>query len=176
MNWNLTNGNARRVSLAAVSMALALGACTTMGTGSGSTVQGDNPVSFSWTSKDGGVTGTMTATTSNGGVFTGPYLEITGTAQTQSFAPMWTGWAPGWRDWGPYGFGGLGYDATTTTYSGKAVANLMGPGSQRMRCNFNLNDPQSGMSGGGQGKCQIAGGATVDAVFGRGTSRMTRSN
>ena len=41
MNWNLSNRNARRVSLAAaVSMALVLGACTTMGTGTGSTVAG----------------------------------------------------------------------------------------------------------------------------------------
>jgi hypothetical protein len=36
-----------------------------------------------------------------------------------------------------------------------------------MRCRFDLNDPPSGMSGGGQGKCQVAGGATIDAVFPR---------
>ena len=60
MEWNRPNvGAARRVSLAAaVCMGLALGACTTMGTGTGSTSTGDQPVSFNWTSKDGGVTGT----------------------------------------------------------------------------------------------------------------------
>jgi hypothetical protein len=34
-----------------------------------------------------------------------------------------------------------------------------------MRCHFNLNDPLAGMGGGGQGQCQLAGGATVDATF-----------
>src|SRR5712664_3003717 len=140
----LNAGAAWRVSLC-VAVALALGACTTMGTGTGSTSTGDQPVSFNWTSKDGGVTGTMSATLANGGLFTGPYLEITNTAQSTSFAPMWTGWSPGWRDWGYGGFGGLGafggFDGTTTNYTGKVVANLQGPNSQRMRCSFALNDP-----------------------------------
>jgi hypothetical protein len=164
----LNAGAAWRVSLC-VAVGLALGACTTMGTGTGSTSTGDQPVSFNWTSKDGGVTGTMSATLANGGLFTGPYLEITNTAQSTSFAPMWTGWSPGWRDWGYGGFGGFGafggFDGTTTNYTGKVVANLQGPSSQRMRCSFVLNDPPSGMHGGGQGKCQVAGGATIDATF-----------
>jgi hypothetical protein len=167
----LGEGAARRVAVsAAIVMGLALGACTTMGTGEGSTVSGDQPVSFNWTSKDGGVTGTMTATLSNGSVFTGPYLEITKTAQSDQFYPMWTGWAPGWRDWGYGGFGAFPLDSTgiTTTYSGKVTANLTGPASQRMRCRFDLNDPPSGMGGGGQGKCQLASGTTVDATFPRG--------
>jgi hypothetical protein len=160
---------ARRAALsAAIVMGLSLGACTTMGTGSGSTAQGDNPVSFAWKSKDGGVTGTMTATLANGSVYTGPYLEITNTAQSDQFYPMWAGWTPGWNDWGYGGFGAFPLNGgTTTTYSGKVTANLTGPGSQRMRCRFDLNDPVAGMGGGGQGKCQIAGGATVDAVFPR---------
>lgn len=37
-----------------------------------------------------------------------------------------------------------------------------------MRCKFNLNDPLEGMGGGGHGKCEVAGGETVDAVFPRG--------
>jgi hypothetical protein len=161
-------GNAQRVSLfAAVCMGLALGACTTMGTGTGSTSTGNEPVTFNWTSKDGGVTGTMSATLADGGAFNGPYLEITNTAQSTDFYPMWTGWSPGWNEWGYGGFGGLGGfgNGTTTNYTGKVVANLQGPNSQRMRCSFVLNDPPSGMGGGGQGKCQVAGGATVDAVF-----------
>ena len=144
---------------AALSMGLALGACTTLGTGTGSTSPGDQPVSFAWKSTDGGVTGTMTATLPAGSVFTGPYLEITRTTQGSDFYPMWTGWSPYWNDWQ------FGMPSTSTTYTGKVVANLQGPSSQRMRCNFNLNDPASGMGGGGQGKCQVAGGATIDAVF-----------
>jgi hypothetical protein len=159
---------ARRVSLsAAVCMGLALAACTTMGTGSGSASSGSGPVSFNWKSKDGGVTGTMSATLSGGSVYTGPYLEITQTAQSSQFYPMWSGWTPGWNDWG-YGLPGWGYGTgNTTTYTGKVVANLQGPGSQRMRCRFDLNDPLAGMGGGGQGKCQVAGGVTVDATFPR---------
>jgi hypothetical protein len=69
---------------------------------------------------------------------------------------MWWGWSTGWADWQP---------VNTTNYSGNVVANLRGPGVQRMRCHFNLNDPLAGMGGGGQGQCQLAGGATVDATF-----------
>ena len=66
-----------------------------------------------------------------------------------------------WSDWQ------FGLNPITTTHSGKVVANLTGPDSQRMRCNFDLNNPIAGMGGGGQGKCQVAGGTTVDAVFPR---------
>jgi hypothetical protein len=170
MEWNIPNGRAaRRVSLVAmVSAGLALAACTTMGTGSGSTATGDQPVNFSWKSRDGGVTGTMSATLPGGETFTGPYLEITSTAQSTSFFPMWSGWSAGWSDWS-WGFGGpAGFqDGTTTNYTGKVVANLQGSGALRMRCRFDLNDPPAGMGGGGQGKCQVAGGATVDATFPR---------
>ena len=152
----------------AAAMGLALGACTTMGTGAGSTESGDQPVTFHWTSKDGGVTGTMSALLANGTAYNGPYLEITQTAESSQFAPMWAGWPAGWSDWG-YGFGPFAnFDNTTTTYSGKVVANLQGPAAQHMRCRFDLNDPPSGMGGGGQGKCQVAGGPTIDATFSRG--------
>ena len=166
-HWNA--GATGRLSLSAVVfMGLALGACTTLGTGQGSSSLGNQPVSFAWTSKDGGVTGTMSATLADGRVFNGPYLEITSTAQTPQFNPMWMGWTPGWRDWTYGGFGTFPItNGTTTNYTGKVVANLQGPVSQRMRCSFSLNDPPSGMSGGGQGKCQVAGGATIDAVFSR---------
>jgi hypothetical protein len=150
----------RSTGLAAIVCAgLVLGACTTLGTGSGSTLAGDQPVSFAWQSKDGGVTGTMTATLSSGPVYTGPYLEITSTTQAPDFYPMWRGWSRYWSDWQ------FGIDANRTTYTGKVVANLEGPGAQRMRCRFDLTDPLAGMSGGGQGQCQVAGGSTIDATF-----------
>ena len=157
MKWNFSKGLA-----AALCMGVALGACTTMGTGTGSTLQGDNPVSFAWKSRDGGVTGTMTATLP-AGEYSGPYLEVTHTSQNLDFGPMWAGWSPYWADW-QFGFA----PQQTTTYTGKVVANLQGPNSQRMRCNFNLNSPLAGMGGGGQGKCQVAGGTTVDATFPKG--------
>lgn len=164
MESNRSNvGAARSVRLsAAVCIAFALGACTTLGTGTGFTSPGDKPVSFAWNSKNGGVTGTMSATLPEG-VFTGPYLEITSTSQSTQFMPMWEGWEPYWSGWG----WGVDLNSTTTNYTGKVVANLRGPGAKRMRCRFDLNKPYSGMDGGGQGKCQVAGGETVDAVFPR---------
>lgn len=52
-----------------------------------------------------------------------------------------------------------------THYSGKVVATLTGQGDQRMRCRFHLVAPASGMSGGGEGQCQLADGRVVQAVF-----------
>jgi hypothetical protein len=170
-NGSIRGGARGAPLIAVVAMGLALGACTTMGTGTGSTASGDHPVSFAWQSKDGGVTGTMSATLADGSAYTGPYLEITSTADTTQFYPMWSGWAPGWSDWGYGGFGGIG-QGVTTEYTGKVIANLQGADSRRMRCKFNLNDPPAGMNGGGQGRCQLAGGTTVDAVFSRGSSRF----
>jgi hypothetical protein len=159
MNSNRSNIAARGAFLsAAACVALALGACTTLGTGTGTASPGNQPVSFSWISKDGGVTGTMTASLA-GGTYTGPYLEITSTARTEQLYPMWLGWRRGWNDWD------WSLDGSITNYSGKVAANLQGPDSRRMRCRFNLNEPLSGMGGGGQGKCQVAGGSTIDAVF-----------
>jgi hypothetical protein len=146
---------------AALVGALALGACTTMGSGSGSVSPGGTPVSFAWKSTDGGTSGTMSATLDGGPSFAGRYLQITSVARDADFDPMWSGWQFGWEDWagwGPY---------FTTQYSDRVVANLQSSDAQRMRCRFHLNDPLSGMGGGGQGECQLANGRSVDAVFPR---------
>ena len=145
--------------------ALVLGACTSMGVGSGSLKPDNTAVTFSWTSKDGGTTGTMSATAVNAGVFSGPFVQVTSTVRTELLEPMWRGWRRGWNDWryfGPYPD-----TAFSTIYSGKVIANLTGPDAQALRCRFHLNDPAAGMKGGGQGECQFNGGRTVDAVFPR---------
>jgi hypothetical protein len=145
--------------------ALALGACTSMGVGSGSLKPDNTPVAFSWTSKDGGTTGTMTATAGTAGVFSGPFVQVTSSVRTEVLEPMWRGWRRGWDDWRYFG----PYPATafSTIYSGKVIANLAGPDAQPLRCRFHLNDPAAGMKSGGQGECQFNGGRTVDAVFPR---------
>ena len=137
-----------------------LSACTTMGTGSGSL--GNEPVGLSWTSTDGGTTGTMSATLPDGKTYSGPYLQVTQDARTEDFAPLWTGWGYGWGDWdwGPYP-----NTEFTTVYSNRVMANLRSFDGKRMRCHFDLNHPSEGMSGGGQGQCQLQNGGTVDAVF-----------
>src|SRR6267154_5160696 len=85
--------------------AVALSACTTMGTGTGSVSPGNEPVTFSWKSSDGGVSGSMSAALKDGQTFSGPYLEVTSTTSSQAFDPMCSGWERGWGGWG--GFGGL---------------------------------------------------------------------
>ena len=149
--------------LATASMVAALAACTSMGEGSGSTRDNPSPVRFQWTSRDGGNTGTMRAEMSGGAVFEGPFLQISATLRLEVLDPMWVGWRRGWNDWrywGPYA-----EPAFVTRYSGRVVANLRGPGEERMRCRFHLNEPAQGMRGGGQGECQATGGRVVDAVF-----------
>jgi hypothetical protein len=166
MNSHWIDSTRRPAGMAAVAgAALTMLACTTMGSGSGSLSPGNTPVAFTWTSKDGGNTGTMSATLGKGAPFNGPFLQVTSTARNDAYEPMWRGWRRGWSDWGYWGPFPDG--AFSTLYSGKVVANLQGPDTQQLRCRFHLNEPVAGMSGGGQGECQFNGGRTVEAVFPR---------
>jgi hypothetical protein len=153
--------------LGAVALAaLCVGACATMGTGVGETRGGGQGVNFSWKAQDA-VKGQMTATLANGETLSGPMFQITSDTRVDDVTPMVAGWHRRWGGWG--GFGGWGsWDAGPdfiTHYSGRVVANLAGANGDRMRCNFRLVRPASGMSGGGQGKCQLTGGKTIDATF-----------
>jgi hypothetical protein len=162
----MTRAGARSVALSAlVCVGAALSACTTMGTGSGSVSPGGAPVAFAWKSTDGGTSGTMSATLDSQQTFSGPYLEITSQVRSEDFGPMWNGWGPYWNDWAGWGvFPEYGY---ARQYSGRVMANLQAADGQRMRCRFFLNTPIDGMAGGGQGKCQLTNGRSVDAVFPR---------
>jgi len=153
------------VAAAAVAVGVALASCTTMGTGQGSARSGGAPVAFSWLSKDGGTTGTMTATLPDGTVVSGPFVQLTSAVQIDTLEPMWRGWRRGWGDWRYWG--SYPVTAFATQYSGKVVANLQWPGDHRLRCRFHLNSPRDGMLGGGQGECQLGNGETIDAVFQR---------
>ena len=154
--------------LAAAAAGITLIGCTSMGADSGAASPGGTLVSFSWTSKDGGTTGTMTANLKDGAAYSGPFVQMTSTVRVELLEPIWRGWRRGWNDWGYWGRGSAFADtAFATQYSGKVVANLQGPSDQRMRCRFHLNSPQAGMGGGGQGECQLGSGTTVDAVFTR---------
>ena len=142
---------------------IALSACTTIGVGSGSVTPGNTPVKFAWKSTDGGSSGTMSATLAGGKAFSGPYLQVTSEARSLDFDPLWSGWQYGWRDWG---FGEpFPQEAFATVYSDRVIANLQAADGQRMRCRFHLNHPMDGMTGGGQGECQLNYGRSVDAVF-----------
>lgn len=157
--------------LVALSVALlALGACTTTGTGSGEMAGAgvaQEAVAFSWTSTDGGNSGTMSAMLPDE-TFAGRFFQITHQTRAEVLMPLWTHWHRGWYDW-PYWSGPVAppYPATqfVTHYSGKVVATLESTTQQRMRCRFHLVEPSRGMSGGGEGQCQLSGGRVVRAAF-----------
>jgi len=149
--------------------------CTTTGTGEGdmtnaySNSQSSSPVKFTWKSSDKSQQGTMTATVEND-VYQGPFFQITSQTKEETLWPLWNGWEEGWDGW-PYSYNDgayiADYDTTQyiTLYSGKVVANLKDTNGQRMRCRFDLTFPAAGLSGGGEGECQLPGGRSIDAVF-----------
>lgn len=158
-------------SVAAVASAaamLVLGGCASSGMGGGQIFQAGKPatpVMFSWKSNDGSIDGTMTATLPNA-TYQGRFFQITRQTQTDSLGPMWSGWAPGWSDWPYWGdMSAMPMTQFSTVYSGKVIANLTSPSGSRMRCRLHMAQPVSGMSGGGSGECQIAGGPTIQATF-----------
>jgi hypothetical protein len=143
--------------------AIVMAACTVTGTGTGRLEPTRTPVTLTWQSKDGGTTGTMAARLPDGRTYTGPFLQVTSTARVDALRPFWVGWPSGWTDW-PWRPPGPDF---VTVYSGRVIANLEGPDGQRMRCRFQLNAPEAGMGGGGQGQCRLSDGSTLDAVFPR---------
>jgi hypothetical protein len=142
---------------------LAVAACTTTGTGVGSTRNNDVSATFTWQSIDDR-TGTLNAAVSTGEAYSGKYFQITAESRVDQLGPLWDGWRG-------YGRGGWRYwdseprTAFVTHYSGRVVANLLGPNGTHMRCRFQLIRPASGMAGGGQGECQLPSGKTIDATF-----------
>ena len=152
----------------ALAAATCLAACTTTGTGGGelssSGSQNQQPVTFSWTSTDGGITGTMSAQLP-GASYQGHFFQITQETRADTLAPLWGRWPYGWSDWAYGGPPGMApYPTFITHYSGHVVATLES-GNQYMRCRFQMSQPSRGMSGGGEGECQLNNGSTVRANF-----------
>lgn len=151
---------------------MVLAACTTItvGTGGGQLSRAgaqDEPVTFNWSSADGGMSGTMMATLS-GLTFQGRFFQITQQTRAAVLNPLWMHWHSGWNDW-PYR-GALMTPPNPVTqfityYSGEVLATLESDGKLRMHCRFHLVEPAAGMSGGGEGECQLSEGRLVRAVF-----------
>ena len=161
-----------KLVFAIVPLIWSLAGCTTTGIGGGQVADAggqEQPMTFSWTSKDGGISGSMTASLP-GAIFQGSFFQITQQTRAEVLVPLWNNWRLGWYDW-PYWGGPMmtpPFPATQfiTHYSGKVVATLESANSQRMRCRFHLIQPARGMSGGGEGECQLSDGRTVRANFG----------
>lgn len=153
-----------------ITLTLTLTACTTTGTGGGqvaATGGQEQPVGFIWTSTDGGISGSMTAAMP-GQSFQGRFFQITQQTRSEVLTPLWVHWRHGWHDWPYWGHPFVAPYPTTrfiTHYSGKVVATLESTNNQRMRCRFHMVDPVRGMSGGGDGQCQLSDGRTIRASF-----------
>ncbi|MDB5925331.1 MAG: hypothetical protein JWN13_4267 [Betaproteobacteria bacterium] len=166
----MTRAAVRGVVLSALLGAgIALSACTTVGTGSGSLSPGDAPVAFAWKSTQAGMGGTMQATLASGQIFSGPYLESAADVSDEDpdfvMESLQRSWVesgpelPHWDGWTPY------QDGSVTQYSGLVGAELQAADGQRMSCRFQLNAPLEGMTGGGQGTCQLNNGRSAKALF-----------
>lgn len=135
--------------------------CTTTGTGFGSTASGASPTTFSWKSSDV-VSGTMTATLSDGTIYSGRYFQITRDTHLPSIAPLFEGWYSGWDE---TNWNAGASEEFIANLEHRVVANLASPRGSHMRCNFQLVYPPNGMYGGGGGECQLPNGETIDARF-----------
>lgn len=114
---------------------------------------------FHWENSDD-VSGTITTTLTDGRVFSGSYYAITSETDAGRLAFLWDGWSThsGWRDWHPG-------PRFVEKYNGKVLANLTTDNGDRMRCQFTLAHPASGMNSGGEGICQLDDGTKVNAAF-----------
>jgi hypothetical protein len=142
-------------------LAAATVACTTTGTGVGSSASGTEAMTFHWRSSDTR-SGTMSAVSSDGTHFSGRYIQIARDTPSTSVAPLFDGWKSGWdeTDWN------LGASPEfIKEYTGRVVGSLASPSGLRMRCEFRLSYPPNGMRGGGRGRCQVSNGNTIAASF-----------
>jgi hypothetical protein len=140
--------------------------CKTTGSGEGRTSQGDVNVMFQW-EQSSPTSGELHATLNTRGgeqeTYTGQFFQITRESRLETLGPLWAGWYPSWVGW-PY-WGPEPQTAFITHYTGHVVANLAGPGGQRMRCHLQLLRASAGMKGGGKGECQLPSGETIKAEF-----------
>jgi len=96
------------------------------------------------------VSGEMVALLRDGRRFTGPYVWVAPGVGADRLAPLLEDWG-GARHW--------------AHYEGDVLASLRTDDGSRLRCRFHLDEPQSGMHGGGAGRCQATDGRSWPARF-----------
>lgn len=149
------------IATALLCSAAGLAGCSTIGTGYGDVQNGTTGrATFQWSSSDGGMTGTMSASLPSGESFSGQFYQLTGETRAERIDSHWDTWRPGWGAWGPGST-----IVHVPRYSGHVVAKLGGSSGHHMRCDFNLRNPDAGIPGGSSGTCFIEGGETIAATF-----------
>lgn len=160
--------NPRKTICLGAIVCASIAGCTSTGTINADLVKGERavaPVTITWKSTDGAISGTMTAVLP-GSTYQGRFMQVTRETDTNAFAPLWSGWPDGWSDWNLDGYPGeINASQFSTVYTGRVVANLKNTAGGLMRCRFNMNHPSQGMTGGGSGECQAAGGRNIQATF-----------
>lgn len=147
-------------------------ACATSGTIEGQLSEkgeADETITLVWESRQGSLHGVMRVALADGEHFEGDFVQLTRATPVEVYEPVYDGWYD-YADWEP--FGEPWTDGETTTvwvnnYTEKVVAQLRSDRGDHMRCRFNLDDADRGMSGGGIGECQLSSGRTVRALFER---------
>jgi hypothetical protein len=144
----------------------ALFGCKSTGIGTGESPAGDIKASFTWQQSEP-TSGLLKATVIRPGTapkeYEGKFYQITKESRVETIAPLWNPWYPGWRGWQYWGPEPT--DSFITHYTGHVVANLAGPAGERLRCHFRLLNSSKGMTGGGEGQCQLPSGETIKADF-----------
>ncbi|UJR82479.1 hypothetical protein [Sandaracinus amylolyticus] len=148
-----------------VTLILSAGGCATSGGGSGTLETGKpdqtEPVAFQWNAAPDATHGTIQAELLDGRDFSGEFLQVTTETRATDLDPYWDVWGGPWY--------GMADDTTFVRhYTGRVIAQLTGPEGQRMRCNFQLADPEAGPQSGGMGECELSTGERVEDATLRG--------
>lgn len=123
-------------------------------------LQTKGAVEFRWHSGSDASRGNIEALLPDGRRFAGTFVQPRSSQWYQDYDLYWGVWSGPWGAAGPWYRGPR--TGFTTRYGDKALALLQAPDGARMRCEFVLFRPDLGLSGGGQGDCQLS---TNEEVF-----------
>lgn len=161
---------ARTTVLALWALVASTVGCATSGVGSGQVIAPGKPgaegeAMFVWEADADATEGTIRVALPDGRVFRGRFVQSTSATTAQGFGP----------DEGlygaPYRWDGAtagGSDVFVRTHSGRVLAQLDGPGEERMRCRFVLARPEAGPASGGIGDCELSTGERIGYATLRG--------
>lgn len=161
----------RLMAMAVWAGAASVSGCATSGVGSGQVIAPGKPGAegdavFTWEAEADATQGTIRAALPDGRVFTGRFVQVTSVTSAHGFGPDDEGLYGA-----PYRWDGASAgvsDAFVRTHSGRVLAQLEGPGDERMRCQFVLAQPEAGPASGGIGDCQLSTGERIGYATLRG--------